>query len=311
MMFEAAVVAWLVALIGDRGVKGITRAIFGTPQEHALRAAMKVAATPVIASVPPQSRAGLTDELRECFTKPPAAVLDGLTPVRAGLVAAIRAQLAPLADPHMIETGKSYFEIAGIDPVEFIDQFTLVLLTSIHKVGSSDSALAPLAAQLNADESHEMEGAILAKVNLTLSTVQEILRAPDRRSARQGVARPRLEKRPSAPWRLPPDAIDRLADSMLDIPSVINDNARNVIQDMLEVEMEGGISQHIIPRLQVVTWLQECPNHEGGVSRLVSIIRLVEGNSRAMRRLDEAILEIGGQIATGSEPVPGEGKFDV
>lgn len=302
-MFEAAVVGWLVALIGDRGVKGITRAIFGTPQQRALRAAMKVASTPVIASVPPESREGLAEELRECFTKPPAAVLDGLTPVRAGLVAAIRAQLAPLADSHITGTGQSYFEIAGIDPVAFTDQFAVGLLTSIHQVASSDSALAPLAAQLNADESHEMEGAILAQVNLTLRAVEEILRMPDPRFARPSASRRTPEQSPPAPWRLPPDAIDRLVDCMLDIPSVVNDNARNVIQDMLETEMEGGISHHNIPRLQVVTWLQECPNRAGGLGRLVSIIRLVEGNSQAMRRLDATILEIGTQ--TGIQPEAG------
>jgi hypothetical protein len=300
-MFEAAVVAWLVALIGDRGVRGITRAIFGTPQQRALRAAMEVAATPVMESIPAESRASLAKALSECFTEAPSAVLDGRTPVRAALIAAIRAQLAPLADPNITPTGQSYLETQGIDSAAFIDQFTAALLTSIHQVAVQDSALSQLATELHAGESHEAEAAIQGKVDLILDAIEKLRRGPEPDVAYAASGGSTRRNNNPALQRLPPWAIERLVAGLLNIPSVINDNARNTIQDMLQAGM-GAIPAHIIPRVQVITWLQVCPNYDGGYERLFSTVRLVEGDSVAMRQLDNTILEIGDKLGIGLQP---------
>jgi Effector-associated domain 2 len=301
-MFEAAVVAWLVALIGDRGVKGITRVIFGTPQERALRRAMELAAHPLMEDVPAESRAGLAEALTKRFTEAPALVPDGRTPVRAALVAAVRAQLAPLADP-LTPAGQSYLEAQGINSTGFIDQFTAALLVSIHQVAVNDSSLSQLAAELHAGESHEAEADITAKVDLILDAVEKLRRGPEpdatsgaRGTAARGRNNPALQRLPS--W-----AVERIVEGLLKLPSVVNDNARNTIQDMLQAGM-GGIPSHNIPRVQVITWLQVCPNYDGGYERLFSTVRLVEGDSLAMRELDKTIIEIGKKLGIGFQSDP-------
>ena len=98
-MFAAAVVAWLVAVLGDRMLDGATRAVLGSPDKRALAEALAQAFDVAFDGVPESSRDVLSEALQERFLEPPMVVLDGRTEVRTGLIRAWQAQIAPLADP--------------------------------------------------------------------------------------------------------------------------------------------------------------------------------------------------------------------
>ncbi len=162
-MFAAAIVAWLVALLGDRALNGMTRLVLGPPDERALAEALSVAFGVAFDGVPDSSRDALSSALGERFTEPPAVVLDGRTRVRTGIIRAVQAQIAPLADPANGPGGRSFFDEMGVDAARVRDDLSGVVIRSIEQVGASSAALSPLVNQLNADAIMEQVDAVLSR----------------------------------------------------------------------------------------------------------------------------------------------------
>jgi hypothetical protein len=295
-MLEAAFVAWLVALLGDHTVRGVTRVLLGNPERRrfasALSAAMHVTIVSIMQNVPAGSRDTLEPALRDCFAKPAASVLDGRIRVRTALVAAVREQIAPLADPRMTGSGWSFLDEIDVDADWLRDELASVAIRSIEQVGTGFPALAPLVAQLNADGLMELEEVISAKVDGVLATVESWKQsAPS--AGPSGLARS---------GGFLPDVTDRIADALLDIPSMSENDTRNVILGMLPVQLRGSIRYSPAPRIQIYNIVQACSYREEGLRQLVRAIRSLERDSIPMRRLDDLILEIGesGSSAQGN-----------
>jgi Effector-associated domain 2 len=286
-MLEAAFVAWLVALLGDHTVRGVTRVLLGNPERRrfasALSTAMHVTIVSIMQDVPTGSRDALEPALRDCFAKPPVTVLDGRTRVRTALVAAVREQIAPLADRGTSAYGQSFLDHIDVDADWLRGELASVAIRSIEQVSTGFPELGPLVAQLNADGLMELEELISAKVDGVLATVE---------SWRQSL--------PSAgsAWldrtrEFSPDVIDRIADALLEIPSIADNDARDVILSMLPIQLRGSVRLSRVPRIHVYNIVQACSDREEGLRQLVRAIRSLERDSIPMRRLDDLILEIG------------------
>jgi hypothetical protein len=286
-MLEAAFVAWLVALLGDQSVRGVTRVLLGNPERRrfaaAIRTAMGIAIVAIMQDVPPRSREVLEAALQDCFVEPPVTVLDGRTRVRTALVAAVREQISPLADPEVGTSGRSFLDEIDVDADWLGGELANVAIRSIEQVGAGLPGLAPLVAQLNADGLIEFEELISAKVDCVLATV-ELWRQSAPPTAPAGLA---------GTHEFLPDVIDRIADALLDIPSIADNEQRDVILSMLPIQLRGAIRRSPVPRIHVYNIVQACSYREEGLRQLVRAIRSIERDSIPMYRLDDLILEIG------------------
>jgi hypothetical protein len=286
-MLEAAFVAWLVALLGDHTVRGVTRVLLGNPERRrfasALSVAMHVAIASIMQDVPPRSHDALESALRDCFAEPPVTVLDGRTRVRTALVAAVREQISPLVDRKASASGRSFLDEIDVDADWLGDELTSVAVRSIEQVGASFPELAPLVAQLNADGLMEFGELISSKVDFVLATV-ELWQQSMPSAGAAGLARTE---------EFLPDVIDRIADALLDIPSVADNDARDVILSMLPIQLRGAIRRSPVPRIHVYNIVQACSYREEGLRQIIRAIRSIERDSIPMHRLDDLILEIG------------------
>lgn len=285
-MLEAAFVAWLIALLGDHTVGGLTRVLLGSPERRrfasAMHAATRVAIASVIQDAPASARDVLAAALAERFTEPPARILDGRTRVRTALIAAIHDHIAPLADPGLTHSGRSFLEEIGVDATLLRDDLAGVAIRSIEQVGPEFPALTPLVTQLNADGIVEMEEAIATKVDSILDAIEQLMQQPPASAA----GADQLS-------RFPLDTISRIVNALLAIPSMYDTDARNVVLNMLPRGIRDSIPRSSLPRVQVYNIVRACPNHENGLRDLVRAIRLVEGDSLSMQDLDNLILEVG------------------
>jgi hypothetical protein len=286
-MFEAAFVAWLVALLGDHTVRGVTRILLGNPEHRrfasALSTAMHVAIAATMQDLPSGSHDALELALRDCFAEPPVTVLDGRTRVRTALMAAVREQISPLADPEASTSGRSFLDEIDVDADWLGDELASVAIRSIEQVGAGFPGLAPLVAQLNADGLMEFGELISSKVDCVLATIES--RQQSTPSERLAGATPTHE--------FLPDVIDQLADALLEIPSIADNEARDVILSMLPIQLRGAIRRSPVPRIHVYNMVQACSYREEGLQQLVRAIRSIERDSIPMNRLDDLILKIG------------------
>ena len=280
-MFAAAVVAWLVAVLGDRALGGVTRAVLGPPDKRALGEALTLAFDVAFAGVPESSQDALSRALEERFSEPPMVVLDGRTKVRTGLVRAIQAQIAPLADPAATPAGRSFFDEIGVDAARVRDDLADVVIRSVEQVGASSPALTPLVSQLNAD-------AILCRVDAILGQMGAISHA----QSPPGTPRARAGARPGKvdTGAYPPDTAQMLTDALLNVPAVSDDDSRRVVLEMLPADIRHAIPYSRFPRIHVLGMVNTSWNYQDGLQSLVRAVRLVEGDSLAMEKLDAVIL---------------------
>jgi hypothetical protein len=289
-MFAAAVVAWLVAVLGDRALSGVTRAALGPPDKRALAEALTLAFDVAFDGVPESSREPLAKALQERFSQPPAVVLDGRTKVRTGLMRAIQAQIAPLADPGITPAGRSFFEEIGVDGARVRDDLADVVIRSVEQVGASSSALTPLVSQLNAD-------AILDRVDAVLGQMGAIRQAQSGQDAVGSKAGTRNAKAGAGADSA--EAAERLTDALLRIPAVADDDSRRVVLEMLPRDLRHAIPYSRFPRIHVLGMVNTSWNYEDGLQSLVRAVRLVEGDSLPMEELDALILDLGGPAGSG------------
>jgi effector-associated domain 2 (EAD2)-containing protein len=285
-MFEAAFVAWLVALLGDHAVGGLTRVLLGSPERRRFASAMAAAARVTVASVievaPPGARDVLAASLTERFTEPPARILDGRTRVRSALIAAMQVQISPLADPALTNSGRSFLEEIGVDAAVLRDNLADVAIRSIEQLGPEFPALTPLVTQLNADGIIELEEAIAAKVDDVLIVIEQ-LKQQALVPAASAVRLPGF----------PLNTMDRIVNALMEIPSIYDTDTRNVILNMLPKGIRDSIPRSSLPRVQAYNIVRTCFNYENGLRDLVRVIRSAERDSAPMRELDNLILEVG------------------
>jgi hypothetical protein len=294
MVFTAALVAWLVAFFGDGTVRNVKRLALGSPENRALTSALAFAVGPALQDVPEQAREPLEAALRERFSEPPVFVLDGHTRVRTGLIQAIAKQIEPLSDASITPAGRSFLDEIGVDSAWLRDELVDVVIRSIEQVGPSLPALAPLLAQLNAD-------AIIERVDYAI----ELIGAAHRRSSEYGSARLRVSETAN-PDYLPLDWVERLTEAFLAAPSVADDNSRQTVLRLLPNDFRGGIPHSSYPRIHVVEMITAAANRSGGLKSLVRAVRILEGDSVAMKRLDDLILELDAERSAGAAQARGE-----
>ena len=291
-MFAAAVVAWLVAVLGDRALTGVTSAVLGPPDKRALAEALTLAFSVAFEGVPESSRDSLSAALQERFTEPPTVTLDGRTRVRTGLVRAIQAQIAPLADPAASPAGRSFFDEIGVDAARVRDDLAEVVIRSVEQVGASSPALTPLVSQLNAD-------AILERVDAILGQMGATSQAPSRPAPRYR-AGARTQKQDNGAYSAA--VARRLTDALLNVPAMADDESRRVVLEMLPADLRHAIPSSRFPRIHVLGMVNTSWNYEDGLQSLVRAVRLVEGDSLPMEELDAVILDIGGPAGSGTGP---------
>jgi hypothetical protein len=194
----------------------------------------------------------------------------------------------------MTPAGRSFFAEIGVDPARIRDEIADVVIRSIEQVGPAFPALTPLVTQLNAD-------AIIERVD----TAIEMIGAAQRQSEAQALDvphnRPAATGRPPAPVALSTDWVGLLTEAFLNVPAIANDDSRQTVFDMLPNRLRDGIPRSRTPRVQVVQMIRSSANYRGGLSDMLRAIRLVEGDSDPMRRLDGLILRLTGENGDTAE----------
>jgi Effector-associated domain 2 len=300
-MFAAAVVAWLVAVLGDRALNGVTRVVLGPPDQRALAEALSVAFGVAFEGVPESSREALSSALGERFTEPPAIVLDGRTRVRTGLLRAVQAQIAPLAEAGIGPAGRSFFDEIDVDAARVRDDLSAVVIRSIEQVGASSAALSPLVNQLNADAMMEQVEAVLSRLGsaaqVPADTAVGAAASPARRARGKGSARPG----PAGPGGYSAEIVQRLTDALLQVPAVADDDSRRMVLQMLPADLRLAIPHSRVPRIHVLGMVSTSWDYADGLTSLVRAVRLVEGDSLRMDELDSVILELAGPAESGAQ----------
>ena len=262
-----AIVGWFVEVVGDRTLSGVSRSIFGAPDRRALASAVSVAMGASIADLPEDAREAVLGALAERFTEPPAVVLDARKGVRDAIVSAVREQIAPLADPGLTGTGRSFFEEVGVDSARLRDDLPTAVIRAVEQVATSRPALAPLAAQLNAD-------ALLAEV-------RGLRQDYGRRTPAAGKPEPRVRESQTQ--------IFAVVDALLTLEAIADEGARREVLRLLPAEISGAIPHHAVPRVQVLAIVRTCLSYEGGLRELLEAVRVVERDSVGMRELDDTL----------------------
>ena len=150
--------AWLVGVVADAGRKKLTSLVLGDDQERALRPAATEAVQLTAAELCPGD-AERSEELAvmvgPLFKTPvPGAPLGEQATVLEALQVAIAGQLAVLDDPGLTATVKSLTGTRDVSATVVAQKLTGHLVREIMTRGSRGGPLAPLASQLNHDETH-------------------------------------------------------------------------------------------------------------------------------------------------------------
>jgi hypothetical protein len=295
-MLEAAFAAWLVALFGDRFVKGTGRLLLGSPEERRLSKAMakatEVAIGALLMQLPAESRDPLGAALCERFSVACVVVLDGHTRVRDALVAAVREQIAPLGNPANTTSQISFLEEISIDEACLAEDLAEIAIRSIEQLAPSHPELAPLAAQLNADSAVGRDEVLAIKVNAALSMLERLLQTSTGAGDYSGNYRVKRQ--------FAEDALDRIVDLVLDTQSFRDDTSRNEVLFSLPEPLRSAVPRSSRPRIQAYRLVQTCGSYPNGLSDLMSVLRSFERDSLEMRNLDSMLL--------GIEPILGDDR---
>jgi effector-associated domain 2 (EAD2)-containing protein len=257
-VLAAALLAWVVAVVGDRALAGFRVVVFGKPDREALGRAVDVACTALLTRLPADLRPALSDVLSDSFRAPPSIGLDGNLTARAALVAATLAQIEPVR-----------FADFGLDDDEMRAAVVGTVIRSVQQVGTSAQALHPLASQLSLDGVQE-------SVDHVADLVQAVIQhRPDGSVVRRTSGRR--------------DILGPLIDAVLAVPVMGNYNARMTIIDWLPSNIRDNIRRNDIARIDIKNTIETCQNYPGGLHELLDQIRMIEGDSLPMRNLDTVV----------------------
>jgi len=130
-----ALVGWLVQVVGDYGI----RVVRGSPDERALRRAMKQAIEAVVEQADPNSRETLRLGLRECFSSPPRLPVNLSAPIGDNLRDAIAAQVAELDQMVSTETGQAFYQGVSVERVWLMHTVADAVIAALRNVVAQGS----------------------------------------------------------------------------------------------------------------------------------------------------------------------------
>jgi Effector-associated domain 2 len=281
-MFETALVAWIVAVLADQTLARGRAVILGKPEQVALQAALRLACKALLDDVPASAREPLARALAERLSDPPAIAFDGVSSVTDFLLYDLKLRIAPLADPSITPSGKSYFDELGVDGAAIVDQLPLKIVRSIQQAATRFPQLHALSTQINAD-------LLLDRVNRILDAVQPSAA----RSLQQVPSGAPPRHQPSQSRTHQHDILRPLITAIRNVPSMADPNTRAAIISTLSPDLRDAIPRNQVSNVEILNTIRTCRNYPGGLRELVSAIRLIEGESRAMANLDATVLQIG------------------
>jgi hypothetical protein len=203
--------------------------------------------------------------------------------VRTALINAIREQIGPLDGQAIARSPGSSPGETGDDAPPLADALADIAIRSIEQLGPRFPVLMPLITQLNADAAAERDESLALRTDKILALLEQRMQ----------------ESTALAPegWReqsFVPAALDRLADALLGIPSIADDDSRSEILRRLPDPLRSAIPRSRIPRVEIYGIIETCGVYAHGLRDLRSVIYSFERDSLPMRHLDEVILQIGG-----------------
>jgi len=284
-VLEAALVAWIVGLLGDKTLKGARTLVFGKPEIQALEAAMSLACRSLIEDVPLAARDSLNAALAECCSAPADPALDGRISVKTALLYGLDTRIASLADPSITPLGRSYFEEIGVDGLRLREELPATIVRSIQHVSANYPSIRPLAAQLSTDSIQERVDQILNYIQ-----AQALLpHPPPTGPPHQAASKPNRPVPGLPNW---PELLQTVIDAVLDVPTMADLGSRTATINTLSPRIRDAIPRSPIARIEILNTIRTCQNYAGGLSELVAAIRLIERDSNAMDRLDQCILAL-------------------
>jgi hypothetical protein len=87
-------------------------------------------------------------------------------------------------------------------------------------------------------------------------------------------------------------ALTTLVDRLLAIPTVAQEVGRRLLMDHLRPDMASAVPYFPQSRHHVFSLVRTCMNYPGGVDELLSVVRMLEGESTPVRRLNETVAEL-------------------
>ena len=87
-------------------------------------------------------------------------------------------------------------------------------------------------------------------------------------------------------------ALTTFVDRLLAIPTVAREAGRRLLMDHLRPDMANAVPYYSETRHHVFSLVRTCMNYTGGVEELLSVVRLLEGESTPVRRLNETVAEL-------------------
>lgn len=262
-----AIVGWVIEVIGDKSIGALSQGILGPPDRRALVRSVTAAVDAVIEDLPAQAHEPVAFALRERFAVPAISV-DARTGVRDALIAGVRSQIAPLADRDLTGTGLSFLEEVGVDADVLNEQLPLAVIRAVEQVATFSPALAPLAAQLNADD----------------------LRAEVRALREQ--RQPQSTQSGHANATTDDFDIFRLVDALLAVEAFADEGGRRELFRLLPDQIAAAIPRNQVPRVQALSTLRTCLAYQNGLRKLLEIIQLLEPDSLATNRFEQTAKSI-------------------
>jgi hypothetical protein len=183
--------AWVIALLAESGRKTLTTLAFGTEQERALRSVATAAIELTAREIHPadQERAEqLALVIGQVFNKPVSYELELLsehTTMLDALQTGIGGQLAVLDDATLTDQHQSSAEVLGVPGTVLAKTLITYLVREIITRASRGGPLAPLAAQMNHDETHLQVQQTHDALRQIGAAVQEALQRLDARAPAQ------------------------------------------------------------------------------------------------------------------------------
>lgn len=170
---------WVLERLADAGRARLVRFLLGEEQERALRGAAAAAVELTAKTFYPDGDSQTEDLARvidQVFSDPvPVALTAQQSTLLQALHVGIAAQLAPLEDVELTETGQSSLELLGVPGAQLAERLASHLVREIIGRGARGGPLAPLANQLDHDATH-LQGQVLeAKLDRVILDVEEAL----------------------------------------------------------------------------------------------------------------------------------------
>ena len=145
---------------------------------------------------------------------------------------------------------------------------------------AADAATPPEGARVDQQANLSLGStAVQAGRDVTFIAEQHVHRTP-------AAERPTSARHPGERPATARDEFGDLVDALLEVESIRDDTARSTVLALLPVRIASSVPHHPRARLHVIGLVRTCLDHENGLLELVTVLREVEGDSLAIRRLE-------------------------